>query len=363
MDTELDAWQNQHAQAKLRSIATTYEPGMPQTCRLPGSLWFFAIMLTGDMDRLRDVIKATVDTCRATPGYEWELAAALQWRANLLANRSDWAGDAIQDAEEALEIYERIGDLWGTAEALSARAEAHERRGEWRAAADDYERAIERAEQLGARAQRSVLNARLGSTLLETGEPGAAERGELLLREVIADQDGARNEAMPASRMFLAGRLGMTGRIPEAREQLRLLRQQFGIAHFVIFDAFILGSEAWLEAVDGCYEESLRLTRRALEKSKDPLALTIAPHMRTLYLHTAGLALAGADGGARALDGARCLAAGDALLPAAHAPTSIERTLRSKAERDLRAVLGDVAYESAYTEGGGLSPEEAAALV
>ncbi|WP_258318815.1 BTAD domain-containing putative transcriptional regulator [Streptomyces griseorubiginosus] len=363
MDTELDAWQNQHAQAKLRSIATTYEPGMPQTCRLPGSLWFFAIMLTGDMDRLRDVIKATVDTCRATPGYDWELAAALQWRANLLANRSDWAGDAIQDAEEALEIYERIGDLWGTAEALSARAEAHERRGEWRAAADDYERAIERAEQLGARAQRSVLNARLGSTLLETGEPGAAERGELLLREVIADQDGARNEAMPASRMFLAGRLGMTGRISEAREQLRLLRQQFGIAHFVIFDAFILGSEAWLEAVDGCYEESLRLTRRALEKSKDPLALTIAPHMRTLYLHTAGLALAGAEGGARALDGARCLAAGDALLPAAHAPTSIERTLRSKAERNLRAVLGDVAYESAYTEGGGLSPEEAAALV
>ncbi len=363
MDTELDAWQNQHAQAKLRSIATTYEPGMPQTCRMPGSLWFFAIMLTGDMDRLRAVIKATVDTCRATPGYEWELAAALQWRANLLANRSDWAGDAIQDAEEALGIYERLGDLWGTAEALSARAEAHERRGEWRAAADDYERAIERAEQLGARAQRSVLNARLGSALLETGEPGAAERGELLLREVIADQDGARNEAMPASRMFLAGRLGMTGRIPEAREQLRLLRQQFGIAHFVIFDAFILGSEAWLEAVDGCYEESLRLTRRALKKSEDPLALTIAPHMRTLYLHTAGLALAGADGGARALDGARCLAAGDVLLPAEHAPTSIERTLRSNAERDLRAVLGDAAYESAYTEGGGLSPEEAAALV
>ncbi|MFF4057577.1 BTAD domain-containing putative transcriptional regulator [Streptomyces sp. NPDC001668] len=360
MDTELDAWQNQHAQAKLRSIAATYEPGMAQTCRMPGSLWFFAIMLTGDMDRLRNVIQATVDTCRATPGYEWELAAALQWRANLLANRSDWAGDAIQDAEEALEIYERLGDLWGTAEALSARAEAHERKGEWRAAADDYERAIERAEQLGARAQKSVLNARLGSTLLETGE---AERGELLLREVIADQDGARNEAMPASRMFLAGRLGLTGRVDEAREQLRLLRQQFGIAHFVIFDAFILGSEAWLEAVDGCYEECLTLTRRALEKSEDPLALTIAPHMRTMYLHIAALALAAAEGGARARDGARCLRAGDALLPPGHVPTSVERRVRGDAERELRAVLGDAAYESAYAEGGGLSPQEAAALV
>ncbi|MFC8430845.1 BTAD domain-containing putative transcriptional regulator [Streptomyces sp. NPDC057253] len=360
MDTELDAWQNQHAQAKLRSIAATYEPGMAQTCRMPGSLWFFAIMLTGDMERLRVVIKATVDTCRATPGYEWELAAALQWRANLLANRSDWAGDAIQDAEEALEIYERLGDLWGTAEALSARAEAHERKGEWRAAADDYERAIERAEQLGARAQRSVLNARLGSALLETGE---AERGERLLREVIADQDGARNEAMPAARMFLAGRLGMTGRIPEAREQLRLLRQQFGIAHFVVFDAFILGSEAWLEAMDGCFDECLRLTRRALEKSEDPLAMTIAPHMRTMYLHIAAIALAGAEGGARARDGARCLRVGDVLLPAAHAPTSVERILRRRAEEDLRAVLGDAAYASAYAEGGGLSPEEAAALV
>ncbi|MFG2457532.1 BTAD domain-containing putative transcriptional regulator [Streptomyces sp. NPDC048523] len=360
MDTELDAWQNQHAQAKLRSIAATYEPGMAQTCRMPGSLWFFAIMLTGDLERLRKVIQATVDTCRTTPGYDWELAAALQWRANLLANRSDWAGDAIQDAEEALEIYERIGDLWGTAEALSARAEAHERKGEWHEAAADYERAIERAEQLGARAQKSVLNARLGSALLETGE---AERGELLLREVIADRDGARNEAMPAARMFLAGRLGMTGRIPEAREQLQLLRQQFGIAHFVIFDAFILGSEAWLEAWDGCYEKCLTLTRRALEKSEDPLALTIAPQMRTMYLHTAGLALAGADGGARARDGARCLRAGDALLPPSHAPTTIERTVRGRAEQELRAVLGDAAYESAYAEGDGLSPQEAAALV
>ncbi|WP_326669133.1 AfsR/SARP family transcriptional regulator [Streptomyces canus] len=360
MDTELDAWQNQHAQAKLRAIAATYEPGMAQTCRMPGSLWFFAIMLTGDMERLRKVIQATVDTCRVTPGYEWELAAALQWRANLLANRSDWAGDAIRDAEEALEIYERLGDLWGTAEALSARAEAHERKGEWHAAAADYERAIERAEQLGARAQKSVLNARLGSVLMETGE---AERGELLLREVIADRDGARNEAMPASRMFLAARLGLTGRISEAREQLRLLRQQFGIAHFVIFDAFILGSEAWLEAIDGCYEECLTLTRRALEKSEDPLALTIAPHMRTMYLHVAALALAKADGGARAGNGARCLRAGDALLPPNHAPTTVERTVRGDAERELRAVLGDAAYESAYAEGDGLSPQEAAALV
>jgi hypothetical protein len=72
--------------------------------------------------------------------------------------------------------------------------------------------------------------------------------------------------------------------------------------------------------------------------------------MRTMYLHTAGLALAGADGGARARDGARCLGAGDALLPAGHVATSTERSVRGTAEQKLRAVLGDAAYESAYAK-------------
>ncbi|WP_370256887.1 BTAD domain-containing putative transcriptional regulator [Streptomyces sp. V4I8] len=360
MDTELDAWQTPEAQAKLRAIAATYEPGMPQTCRIPGSLWFFAVMLTGDMERLRKVIDATVRTSRATPGYDWELAASLHSRANLLANRSDWAGDATRDADEALEIYARLGDLWGTAEALSARAEACERKGEWDSAAANYEAAIEHAEQLGARAQVSVLNARLGNALMETGE---TERGERLLHEVIARRDGARNEAMPAARMFLAGHLGMTGRVAEAREQLRLLREEFSIATFVIFDAYILGSEAWLDAVDGCDEECLAKSRRALEQAADPLSLAIAPSMRTLFLHIAALALATVDDGGRARDGALCVGAGDALLPPGHVPTALEREARGRATRGLRTALGDEAYEAAYAQGGRLSPEEAAALI
>ncbi|QOV38765.1 winged helix-turn-helix domain-containing protein [Streptomyces ferrugineus] len=360
MDTELDAWENPAAQAKLRAISATYEPGLPQTCRIPGSLWVFAVMLTGDIERMRTVVDATVRTSRETPGYEWELAASLHWRANLLANRSDWAGDATRDADEALEIYRRLGDLWGTAEALSSRAECHERRGRHDLAGADYEAAIEIAERLGARAQRAVLQARLGSALLETGE---AERGERMLREVIAVRDGLSNEGMPAARLFLAGRLGMTGRIPEAREQLRLLREEFRIAHFILFDAFILGSEAWVEAADGRYEDCLAKARQALERARDPLSEAIAPHMRAVFLHIAAVALAHVADGSRASDGARALAAGDALLPAGHVPTAIERETYAWAERALRAVLDDEAFEAAYAQGGGLSPEEAAALV
>lgn len=35
MDTEMEAWQTSTSQAKLRLIAETYEPGLPQTCRAP----------------------------------------------------------------------------------------------------------------------------------------------------------------------------------------------------------------------------------------------------------------------------------------------------------------------------------------
>ncbi|MGW4868102.1 AfsR/SARP family transcriptional regulator [Streptomyces chartreusis] len=360
MDTELDLWQSPEAQTKLRSIAATYEPGQPQTCRVPGMLWFFAVMLSGDVSRLRTVVDATVRTSRETPGYEWELASSLQWRANLYANRSDWAGDATRDAEESLEIFRRLGDLWGTAEAFSARAEAYERKGRHDLAAEDYRAAIEVAERLGARAQQSVLKARLGSALMETGDP---EQGEVLLREVIAGQEGAANEAMPAARLFLAGWLAMTGRTTESREQIRLLRQQFKIAHFVIFDGFILGMEAFVEVADDHYEAGLAKVRLALERAEEPLSQTIAPHMPAMYLHVAAVAMAGADGGSRARDGARCLAAGDALLPDNHAPTTVERETRARATKALRAALGDEAFEAAYAEGGGLSPREAAALV
>lgn len=361
MDTELDAWQTPEAQAKLRAIAGTYEPRLPQVCRFPGSLWFYGVMLTGDMERVRTILNAAVDTSRGVPGYEWDLAANLQMRANLLANRTEWEGDATHDADESLEIYRRLGDLWGTAEALSARGEAHERRGEYDRAAADYEAAIESAEHLGAYAQTAVLTARLGGALIEAGE---AERGERLVREVI-DQSmgGGSGQAGIFARLILAGVLSITDRVPEAREQLRLLREEFKIAHFIIFDAYILGSEAWLDAVDGRYPESLDTISRALERAEDPLSEAIAPQMRSAYLITAAYALARVDGGSRARDAARCLGAADALRPSRHVSSYQEREVYQRAVERTRAVLGDEAYEAAYAEGGGLSSVEAAALI
>ncbi|MET7284827.1 BTAD domain-containing putative transcriptional regulator [Streptomyces sp. NPDC005573] len=360
MDMELDLWQTPEAQAKLRAITQVYEPGLPQTCRAPGILWFFAEMLTGGVERLRVIIDAAVRTCRDTPGFEWELAGALQMRANLLANRTVWAGDAGKDADESLEIFRRLGDDWGIAEALSARGEAREREGAYREAAADYEAAIGHAERLGAHAQMAVLGARLGSVLLEAGD---CERGEGLLRQVIAEQKGAANEAMPAARLFLAVWLSLTDRTGEAREQLRLLREEFKIAHFVVFDAMIIGQEAWLDALDGRTGEALDKVRKALLLARDPLAEAIIPHLPSVCLTVGAMALSGHDGGAGAADAARCLGAAEALLPAGHIPSGVEKRVAELTEARIREALGGPDYDAAYVEGGGLSLVEATALV
>ncbi|MFJ3988678.1 BTAD domain-containing putative transcriptional regulator [Streptomyces sp. NPDC090032] len=356
MDMEMETWQSEEGSAKLREIAQAYRPGLPQTCRPPGNLWFYAVMMSGDMEALWNLADVTVRTCREL-GYTWELALTLQLRANILANRSDWAGDAVRDADESLELFTRLGDRWGVAEALSARGEAHERSGAYAAAADDYAAAIEGAERLGAQAQVALLNARLGQALIE-GDEG--ERGEELLLGILDPGKRHTNEAWPAARMFLAGRYGATGRVAEAREQLRLLQEEFKAMNFVVFRGFVVGMEAWLDSEDGRAEEALAGVTEALEMATDPLSLVIAPHMPAMHLVTGARAL---SLGGEALDAARLMGASDGQLPSRHVRSYLERAAYASAESAIRETIGDREYDAAYAEGGGLSLDEAAALL
>ncbi|MGW5732217.1 MULTISPECIES: BTAD domain-containing putative transcriptional regulator [Streptomyces] len=360
MDMNLEAWHTPESVEKLAGIREAYRPGLPQTCWSPGSLWFFAVLLDGDIDQLHHIIDATIATCRER-GYDWELAASLQQRANILANRADRAGDARRDADESLEIFTRLGDVWGMAEALSSRGEAHERRGRYTLAAEDFGAAIEHAERLGAPAQASVLTARLGAVLAEAGE---LAKGEELLWAVM-ERDGvtsSNGESMPAARFFLVDLLTRTGRTVEAREQLRLLQEEFKAVDFVIFEGFMLGAQAWIDTVEGRNAEALATARAALDKSLDPLSKMMAPQMTSVHLTTAARALAALDGGRYAADAARMVAAADRELPTGHFAPAAEREIRTAAVESARGALGDTAYEAAYAEGGGLSVEEAAAL-
>lgn len=360
-DHDFDDWTTPANKERLSRVVAAYSPGLPQTCRSPASLWFFAIMLTGTPGRLRDVLNDTVRSCREF-GYEWELASALQMRANILANRSDWAGDATRDAEEALEIFVRLGDAWGAAEALSARGEARERRGDFLLAGEDYRMAFGYAERLGARTQVAVLRARYAGVLLEAG---LDDEGETILRQVLEEEQGpdVGHEVWPMARMILAMWLGRVGRTSEARAELGLLNEKFTKGPLAVFEGIVFGLMAWLDNEEGRYAEGRARARQALMRTGDPLSQMVAPQMPATHLVTYAWALAGPGEPADALDAVRLLAASDVQLPPGHFSAAMERANREKAEAAARAALGDADYERAYAEGGRLTPDEAIALV
>ncbi|MFP3992768.1 AfsR family transcriptional regulator, partial [Streptomyces sp. E11-3] len=362
-DHSAGGWASDETKARMRRIIAAYRPGLPQTCRSPGALWIYVVLVSGDLCDLRSLLDATVDACRRY-GYRWELAGALHMRAWVLANRTDWAGSAPRDAAEALALFQELGDNWGAAEALSASGEAHERLGEYARAGADFSAAIELSEQLGAPSQVAVLKARYASTLLESGE--RPERGEAILREVIAQQGRGSMDALPAARLYLTVWLGRTERTGEAREQAALLREQYPAGPVAFFEGLVRGLLGWLDNQDGRYGAALEHARAALACCNEPLAVMVVPHLPAVHLTTAARALAGtaaADGSQdRARVAARLLGAGDALLPPGHHPETNERENREAAEAAVRAVIDDTAYEQAYAEGGDLQVGEAAAL-
>ncbi|GAA0275777.1 hypothetical protein GCM10010302_11710 [Streptomyces polychromogenes] len=357
-DHTSSTWDSPEVRAEVEGVLATYRPGLPQTCRTPGSLWIYAVMIAGEAGLLKRVVDETVAASREL-GYTWELASALQLRANVLANRADWAGDAARDADESLALFRELGDDWGCAEALSARAESREKSGAYDLAGQDYLEAIEYAERLGARAQVTVLRVRMAGSFIESGR---LEEAEEILAGITATEQRFGNEAMPAARMFYAGLLGRTGRIPEARAQIEILREEFALGAFAVFDVFLYATTAWLDNREGKYEDALTRIHDARKAMRHPLATMVAPQLPAVFLVTAAVSLASLGGRERAYDAARLVGAYRAHLPPRHVPVAVEREDAARAEELARAALGDAAYESARAEGGGLTMEEAAAL-
>ncbi|MCX5225862.1 BTAD domain-containing putative transcriptional regulator [Streptomyces sp. NPDC006553] len=358
MDHETGRWTSPEGVHRLREMTAVYEPGLPQTCRLPGSFAVFAVLLIGEAGKLRELLDMTVEACRRH-GYDWELANALQLRANMFANRGDHAVEAIVDADESLELFVRLGDAWGAAEALSSRAEARERRLSFEDAAADFEAAIGYAERIGAQSQMALLRARYAGTLVETGR---LDEGEAILREIVDAGHLWGHEPLLGARIFLALALGRSGRTAEAREHLHALRGEFGSETLSIFEGFTLGSLSWLDNVEGRYRSAFDLAVEAYERSLGSLSMMVAPQMPAVHVVVAAWALAGL-GGPSARFAATLLGARESLLPPGHLPPPLERENLATATELTRSVLGEEAFAVAHAEGDGLSLEEAAALL
>ncbi|MFE7121521.1 ATP-binding protein, partial [Streptomyces sp. NPDC057654] len=336
MESTMESATSPETQAQMRGIIAAYQPGLPQTCRVPGFAWIFAVLLTcdGDMPKLHDVIHVCVESCREY-GYEWELAHALQMRSKLLNDHRDGAEQATRDADESLEIFLRLGDDWGVSEALSGRAEAREQRGEFELAAEDYRAAVERYEELGAYGQVPLLRARLAEVLMESGAI-SEEEGERRLRETLAGWNRVNPDAGSFARLQLAVRMARAGRTDEARAEFDALYQEFEGHSIDLFQGMVVGLYGWLEVLEGRPESALVKLREALAKAQAPMAQLIAPHLPSSQILTGAHAHALLGGEEEARRAARLLAAHDALRPTAYA-RSEEREARAAAEAAVRA--------------------------
>ncbi|MGR3936904.1 BTAD domain-containing putative transcriptional regulator [Streptomyces sp. BRA346] len=364
LEGNMTALEDEESRREMRGIVEAYRPGLPQNCRVPGVMWFFAVLLTGDLGLMRKVVDESVRTSRKL-GYTWELAFTLQMRAKVMTQRggADPGEQARRDADESLALFIELGDAWGVAEALSGRGETLELIGDGRAAADDYRAAIRYAEELDAHAQVSLLRARLAGLHVEHGDETEAAEGERILRELLAEQPQAGAEATSYVRMHLAHRCGVTGRVAEAREHLAVLHGEFASRALDLFQGLVEGMLAWLDLIEGQPGEALTRIRGALVKTGDFMTQVIAPQVPVIQLMTAARALAALGGAERAALAARLLGAYDVLRPGIQRVPASEREDREAGEAAVRAWLDDGSYERAYAEGGGLTVREAAALV
>jgi tetratricopeptide (TPR) repeat protein len=380
-DGETDWWQDPRLAAVGQSLIATYPPHLPQSARFPGILRPYGAFFSGDFARLHELIDETVASCRAHD-RPWELAFSLQLRAKINNDVSERLASSLDDIAESRKLFQRLGDEWGTAETLSAEAEAASNGGDWLRAADCCREGIALARKIGSRQHVPVLTVRLGEALVNAGRE---EEGERLLREgvVEGDQYAAASEGAGFyGRVVLAAVLGRRGKWGEALELIdgaleASERPNSGLPGFI---------KGMLHAVRGVLigkagepVTGLRMIAEGVaELGRHPLAHVITPRLSIMIVpgavelltmlatgDTAGdTADAVADeqrAVARARRAAVLLNANARLRPAVMPPA--ERREMDQAERRLRERLTDAGFEAAYAEGDGLGVEEAVALM
>ncbi|MCZ4123174.1 BTAD domain-containing putative transcriptional regulator [Streptomyces sp. H39-S7] len=352
-----------------RAIIDAYPPHLPQSARRPGLMSPFAAFLSGEFERMPELVDNLVVGCRAFGG-PWELAFALQIRAKMLNDVTEKLEQSMADVRESRELFRQVGDRWGMAEALAAEAEATANSGQWERSAECCREAITMARELGSYQMVPLLNVRLGDMIINTGD---AKVGEALLRAAIVDAD----EVGPAAggsafygRVLLCALLGRRGELDEGHAIIdgMLVSPPVGVPLFVT--GMLRGIKGWLTCRSGDPVGGLRYLREGLDElTATTLTEVIAPRIGMLLVPVAvTILVARASSGATPREQA-AMAARAATLLGAHdrlrptVPSPLEREELADGRRDLVALLGDAAFESAYAEGDGLSAVETIALM
>ncbi|MER8113458.1 BTAD domain-containing putative transcriptional regulator [Streptomyces sp. NPDC094031] len=216
---------DERAARYLALVRAAYEPGGPAAARLPGVVWpMTGYYLGGPEDAVRDVAPV-VANCRAYGG-DWELGAALMFRAHVRVDSPGNLDGVDEDLAELRVLGRRVGDRWMRAQVCSAAGEAHMARGRFTEARGEYEEALRLAYEVGAYAESPFLLARLADIAFRFGDRDTA------LAVLEEASTAADRYAVPESRAFvLLMRSWIAvhdGRYPQARAHFEAIREVRG---------------------------------------------------------------------------------------------------------------------------------------
>lgn len=361
-----EIWGGADTRDQFVRIVAAYRVDLPQVCRQPAVMWFFAGLLVGEWRGMGETLDALVKACRAQPGRGWDLGLALTLRGKLLDTGPDNEDRAARDADEAVTLFEQAGDSVILAESLSARGESYERRGRYKEAAADFERAMENCARVGMPTQVSLFKARLAAVRLEAATgPAAEDEAERMLYEAVEESRGHAGRTGGTARLLLAGRYGRTGRTALARDQIATLEEEPGFREHGLQVGITEGLHGWLDCLDGAYERALTHLRESV-RLLDSLAHLVAPQLIVSQFLCAAWAKTGSGEPA---DGARLLGAYGQHTGLAEKflfhpyPVVYEREIGRRAEAEVRAALDAPTWTRAYAQGAALSVKEASALI
>ncbi|WP_079063681.1 ATP-binding protein, partial [Peterkaempfera griseoplana] len=351
-----------------RRIIAGYPPELPRSSRFPAPLRAVTAFMTGDLAQLPELMDAVVDGCRRL-GEPWDLAFALQFRAKFGNDQAGGLPQSAADADEALALFERLGDRWGASEALSAKAEAAGKRGEFAVAAETYARAIRLAEELGAGHEVPILLVRQGEALLGA-EPEKAER---LIAEGVqraVDRRQQNSGSIFFGRMLLLIVAVRRRDRERADEVLRLLDQSpamVGPLGPPIVGGLVDCLRGWMECHFGEPLTGVPMVRQGIARvrgaTRDSVWFTDFIVVTLLSLAAGGLSLLARRGTHPEAARLAAVLLGTHAARNKDAGNKLELMERHEAEQRLRAALGDTGYDAEYARGGRLTVEEAAALL
>ncbi|MFC9975868.1 BTAD domain-containing putative transcriptional regulator [Spirillospora sp. NPDC127200] len=252
---------------------------------------------------------------------------------------------------EAVEGFRRLGDRWGIANTLDARAQLAELNGDRRTALELVEEALTLIGELGALEDQSDLLCRRAEILTREGDMAAARRDFERAAE-LAERAGVPQKVQMARRG-----LGDAARLDGDAATARALYEEV-LAGPVVTWGWDGGSQGrarlglgWLALDEGRAAEARALFRWALEQAHDN------PHFPASADAAEGLAAVALDEG----DGERAallLGAAEAIRGA----TLPDAPDRLRISGRVRELIGAEAFAAAHARGAALSHEEALTL-